>query len=313
MAIRTCIAILMFGAVCASAGSPAMVRQIASRIGAVILTDGDGRVLKTNRARVPVGKFDLSPDRARIVFTPANAKPNGGHLYQLDLATNKMQRLTGKPVFTKGEVYADPEFSPDGQHIVFAIHARPVGDMVSDAGPFATMDLTTRKITILDATRNWGGVDPVFGFDPHWSSDGTRILLNVQGTFAITDSQGKGKQEMGRYTEEPGDDRATYAFGWLGPQCVVYSYFSGYDFEELSHSIVYLLNLKTFERAMLDAQPIQPSVVGGKAAMIEVSMAPDPVAAFRNSKGSEHRIELAAVSPTGLSFGAVRAVPEGCR
>jgi len=184
--------------------------------------------IKALHANPPIGQYTASANAKTLVYIPRDAKPNGGPLYRFDLASGKSRRLTSGFAYIKGEVYADPELSPDGRSVVFAIHSSAKGDHVAAAGPFARMELDTGKITVLDITRMWGGVEPVFGTHPHWSPDGRRILYNVDGTFAIGDADGKTKRELGALTDSsPADERPTFALGWLGNECILFRYDSG--------------------------------------------------------------------------------------
>ena len=209
--------------------------------------------LASRYPNVSIGKLAISPDATQIVFTRRGALPLGGHLYLLDLKTRKVQRLTGRSAFTKGEVYADPDFSPDGTSIVFAIHAKPSGPRSNATGPLATMDIRARKIGILDSTRNFGGLDAVYLEHPRWSPDGTRILFDAEGTFVIADATGKSKKEMTEAAAAtPNDERAVSSRGWLGPGCVLFVYDS-------PGAAVQFLNLATGEKSPADNIPPPPA------------------------------------------------------
>src|ERR1022692_3716009 len=155
---RTRSLIMLFVPLCfsSSAETPSAETSIAvaySSAGTLTLTTAAGKIVKIVRPKPAIGKFAISPDASLAVFIPLDAPPNGGPLYSLDISTGKARRLTTGHAYAKGEVYASPDFSPGGASIVFAIHA-PV------AGPVGTMNLQSRKIAILNATRNFGGLDP---------------------------------------------------------------------------------------------------------------------------------------------------------
>jgi hypothetical protein len=250
-------ALLLLCLPCCALENPVAVAY--SSAGSLSLSTASGKIVKTFRTKPAIGNFAISADASTVVFIPLGAKPNGGPLYRLDTTSGRTRRLRTRPAYVKGEVYADPDISPDGHHAVFAIHATATGDAVGAAGPFATMnlntgDLNTGEINVLNATRMWGGVEPVFGKSPRWSPDGKRILLNVEGTFAIAGAAGASKQEMGRVTESgPTDERATFGISWLGNNCVAYIYYSGRDDAEFKRAPAHILNLRTLEKQPAEA------------------------------------------------------------
>jgi hypothetical protein len=243
---------LLLTCLCGSLAIAAQSESVAvaySSGGVLYLATGAGKILNTIHPKIPIGNFAISPDARTVVFTRSDAKPNGGRLYRLDVATSKVTSLTSGPHYIRGEVYADPDFSPDGRQIVFAIHSRAEGDRIDAAGPSATMDLATRKVNILMSTRMWGGIEPEYANHPHWSPDGTQLLLNVTGTFALADAAGRHKEELARMTESgPTDLRATFALGWIGNSCVAYVYYTGRDPQELDRAPLQILNLRTREK-----------------------------------------------------------------
>jgi hypothetical protein len=237
---------------CCAAETPVAVAYSSG--GALFLATASGQIVKTLRPNPAIGNFAISADASTVAFIPLGAKPNGGPLYWLDTTSGRTRRLKTRPAYVKGEVYADPDISPDGRHAAFAIHATATGDAVGAAGPFATMNLNTGEINVLNATRMWGGVEPVFGKSPRWSPDGKRILLNVEGTFAIAGADGASKQEMGRATESgPTDERATFGISWIGNNCVAYIYYSGRDATEFKHAPAHILNLRTLQKQPAEA------------------------------------------------------------
>jgi hypothetical protein len=136
--------------------------------------------------------------------------------------------LTHGPYFNKWpneggpEVYADPEFSPDGKQIVFAIHGQTTGDLVEASGPLAILDLSTRRVRIIEATMHVdvGGV--AYANRPHWSPDGNRILVNFENSAAVTQATGRELKHLDDMIPNP-QGEGLYAFGWVGTRCVLYN------------------------------------------------------------------------------------------
>jgi hypothetical protein len=225
-----------------------------SKAGVLYFTSSTGRVVMTIRGKMPIGQFAVSPDTSTVVFTPPlPPRTNGGRLYRLDVATGKVRRLTHGHIYDKHEVYADPDISPDDSRVVFAIHAKPIGDSFDAAGPVAVMNLSSGRTEVLQSTRTWDGLTPVFVDHPRWSpdskTDGSRILMNVQNEVAIVNTDGTRKQELGSLTTvDSNDERATLALGWLGSACVAYVYYDDQEAGALNRAPLYILNLTTREK-----------------------------------------------------------------
>jgi hypothetical protein len=251
------LVLLVFGSVAALAqspisNSPAVAYQ--SR-GALFIATSSGRILKTLKTVPPIGTFAISRDAQRIVFAPLGKKPDsyGGQLYLLVPPKTAATRLTHGPYYNKStgssEVYSNPDFSPDGKRVVFSVHSQSTGDVIEAAGPFATIDLKSGKVALLDVTLHvpgeaWG---TAYADSAYWSPDGSRLLLNFEDGFALTDQSGKLFENLSSLTT--GDDW-TSSVGWLGSQCVVYV--GGKDYPDSQKRPAKVLNLKTRKTAPLN-------------------------------------------------------------
>lgn len=252
------LVLLVFVSVAALAQSPtsngpAVAYQSG---GSLFIATSSGRILKTLKAVPAIGTFAISPDARQIMFAPLCKKPDsyGGQLYLLVPPKTAVTRLTHGPYYNKSarssEVYSDPDFSPDGKQAVFSIRSQSTGDVVEAAGPFATIDLRSRKIVLLDVTLHvpgeaWG---TAYAESAYWSPDALHILFNFEDGFALTDGSGKLFENLSSLTT--GDDW-TSSIGWLGSQCIVYV--GGKDYPDSRTHSARILNLKTRKTLLLDA------------------------------------------------------------
>lgn len=244
------LTLLIFGSVASLAqsptsNSPAVAYQ--SR-GALSIATSSGHILKTLKTAPAIGTFAISRDAQQIVFAPVGKKPDsyGGQLYLLAPPKTAATRLTHGPYYNKSvgstEVYSNPDFSPDGKQVVFSIHSQSTGDVVEAAGPFATIDLKSGEVTLLKVTLHvpgeaWG---TAYAANAYWSPDGSRLLLNFEDGFVLTDRSGKLFENLSSFTTS---DDWTSSVGWLGSQCVVYV--GGKDYPDSRKHSARILNLKT--------------------------------------------------------------------
>lgn len=195
--------------------------------GILTIKSASGKTLHVFKTTPPVGTFAISPGGQSIIFAPLGPRPmqNGGQLYSLSISTGKIRRLTYAPVYNKWEVYAYPDFSPDRNQVVFAIHSQlgaipsDGDDAVMDAGPFAILDLRTGILKKLPATVIIDGYGAAYGTSPRWSPNGERIFVNLESDFALTTPSGEHLQDTSGWTAGEDD---TFAVNWLGNDCVVY-------------------------------------------------------------------------------------------
>jgi hypothetical protein len=203
---------------------------------------------------VKIGSFAISPNTEKVVFSPLSRKPElyGGQLFLLQ-HSSKPELLTRGPYYNKSkqpaEVYSDPDYAPDGNRVVFSIHSQPTGDLMEASGPFAVLDLRTRKVMVLPDTLHVPGETWGTGFasSAFWSPDGRKILLNFEDGSSLTDPEGKSLEDLSPTMK--GEDW-TSSLGWLGPQCIVYV--TGKDYLDARKHPARFLNLKTHETGALD-------------------------------------------------------------
>lgn len=118
--------------------------------GVVHTATATGHNLKAMTTSLSIGSFAISPDAGAVVFTPLPKKRDlyGGQLFLLR-DSSKPELLTRGPYYNKSrrpaEVYSDPDYAPDGARVVFSIHSQPTGDLVEASGPFAILELKTKK------------------------------------------------------------------------------------------------------------------------------------------------------------------------
>ncbi len=223
--------------------------------GGLHLVTATGHNLRVMRTSLRIGSFAISPDAQAVVFTPVPKNPDvyGGQLFLLRDSSNP-ELLTHGPYYNKSrrpaEVYSDPDYAPDGSRVVFSIHSQPTGDLVEASGPFAILELKTKKVTVLADTLRVPGEAWGTGFasGAFWSPDGRKILLNFEDGSALTDPEGKSLEDLSPLMK--GEDW-TSSLGWLGSQCVVYV--TGKDYLDARQHPAQFLNLKTHKTGTLDS------------------------------------------------------------
>lgn len=192
------------------------------------LATSSGEITQKIDAKNSVYNFALSRDRKLLVTVSADTA-TGGSLYLLNLQTYVQTRLTNRHLYFKAkelgkgetEVYNDPQFSPDGRRLAFAIHTDNPGDgndAINDSGPIAVMSLETRKVSVLKSTENIGGEGLCFANTPMWSPDGKWILFNCENGAFITDVGGTTIRELKLGTEK---NTMAYATSWVGNSCIL--------------------------------------------------------------------------------------------
>jgi len=212
----------------AAAGLPAVAYAAG---GVLYLATETGRVVQTVATELPIGDFAISPDLKTVVFSLPHPGESGGPFFILNVSTGEIERMRPDPYFNDASVsdlaefYADPDFSPGGERVVFATHASAEGSDVQMSGPLAILDLKTREITILRSTVGADGLPLGYLRDPRWSPDGKQVLGNIEGHAFITDPDGRRLAEVVIPESEVSRSSQAYgmhAIGWLGSGCVLY-------------------------------------------------------------------------------------------
>lgn len=226
---------------------------VAFAIGTTLtLANSTGRVVQEIHLGHPIYNFALSEDRMRLV-TVAPDTETGGNLSLIDLKTHVWTKLTDGHLYFKSkdldkgetEVYDDPQFSPDGRSLAFAIHTDNPGDgndAVNDSGPIAVMDLRTRKVRVLKSTENIDGQGFCFANKPTWSPNGKWILFNCEDGALITDARGTTLRDLKLGTNK---DASTYAVSWVGNGCILYVQGVGAQNDNSYSDVALLFSLST--------------------------------------------------------------------
>jgi dipeptidyl aminopeptidase/acylaminoacyl peptidase len=280
--------------------------------GVLRIATESGRVLRTLEARPPIGDFAISPDGQKVVFSPM-ASEYGGPLYLLNVLTGKSELLAEDHYYVRGEVYSDPDFSPNGNELVFAIHAHAKGDLVEASGPFATMDLRTKRVDVLPATTNIeGGV--AFANDPSWSPDGKRLLLNFESDAAVADATGKTLKRLSAIVPD-GEGIWLHGLGWIGNTCVVYAI--GSDQRSANRAPARVLNLQT-----LKTVPVSGLLKGPPESFVGLVSFSMPIrvralAGELNVEGTTHPWQIPVKDPSHTIVRLVHQpsdqIPPGCQ
>jgi hypothetical protein len=263
--------LLISHAVAQSGSEPAVAYSQGSTL---TLATASGHVTKTFPADRPMFDFAISPNLKLLVTVAATTKYGGG-LDLVHLETGVSLRLVSGPVYFKHlprgekEVYADPRFSPDGQHVVFAVHVNSHGDgndAMDAAGPIAIVDTSSRQVRVLKSTTNIGGEAEglCFANTPMWSPNGNRILFSCETGAYIADVDGKTLRTL-----NIGSDEKPWAgaIGWVGDNCV--SYVQAVDGGRDDTYEFRLLNLRTSETQ--DAPAVLPVLRGAVSGLMEAS------------------------------------------
>jgi WD40 repeat protein len=196
------------------------------------LASASGKIVQEIRLKHPVYDFALSKNR-KLLVTVSPDTEHGGNLTLINLQTHTQSRLTYGHLVSKAkdmnkgetEVYGELQFSPDGQSLVFGVHGNLPGDG-NDAeeysGPFAVMNLKSKRIQILKSTTNIDGEGECAETHPMWSPDGKWIVFNCDDGWVpfLTDAQGKTLRDL---KLEPEGNWGTGAVAWLGNSCVLYT------------------------------------------------------------------------------------------
>jgi len=213
----------------ATAGEQPAVAYAAD--GILYLATESGRVVQTIETELPIGDFAISPDLNTVVFSLPHPGESGGPFFILNIAAGAIERMKPDPYFNDASVaelaefYADPDFSPGGERVVFATHANAEGSDVQTSGPLAILDLKTREITILKNTIGDDGLPLGYMRDPRWSPDGRQVLGNIEGHAFVTDPDGQALTEIvipESEISQSSQSYGMYAIGWLGSGCVLY-------------------------------------------------------------------------------------------
>jgi Tol biopolymer transport system component len=223
------------------------------------LAASSGQVTQEIHLKQPIYDFALSKDR-KLLVTVATRTETGGDLSLLNLQTRTQVRLTNGHVYFKSkdmykgetEVYDNPQFSPGGRSVAFAIHTDNPGDgndAINDSGPIAVMDLQTRRVQVLKSTTDIDGQGLCFANTPMWSPDGQWILFNCEDGAFITDARGSSLRDLKLGTER---DSNTAAVSWVGNGCVLYVQGSGASpdaFYKSEEALLFNLHTSRSEKA----------------------------------------------------------------
>jgi hypothetical protein len=251
--------------------------------------------------------FAVSPNGDMIVFNEVGPNEHGGPLYLLQTSSREPARLTPPA----REVYSDPEFSPDGDLIVFAIHAQATGDLVESAGPLGIIDIRTHQLTVLSATANIAGHGPFYSNEPHWSLDGKHILFSFEAGAAEVDADGKNFKDL---SPLPGGDWS-HAVRWIGSKCA--AYIAGRSQKDGLHGPLRVINLETRKTDIATQLFSTPEDAFHDLVAFSPELHVRMVSGKLRVEGGQHSWELPVKNPRGttvkvLSQGDPSRVPPAC-
>ena len=253
---------------------------------AVVLASADGQVQRRIPVPVDIGAIAYSPASGRLVIQGKGDW--GGKLYLVDQKTGHARELLSRPVYFKNltrkdkdvsksererinqeehEVYADPEFDPIGSLLVFAVHDAGPGewDAVDAAGPLAILDLRTSAVHVLNATLLKEQQGPFYSNNPHWSPDGSRIVLSFEAGAAIVDPKGLRLTALDGWFEQTSDDESS-AVCWLDNRSLVYGVYGNSGSGKPDSFAV--LDLETrHSRPAAEVLGVAPAVLDGASDM----------------------------------------------
>ncbi len=189
--------------------------------GILHLLSSSGEQLKSVTTSRPIRDFGVSPDAGKVAFSAAPLSSYGGQLYLLTVSSGEIRALGRVPGVAK-PIFSDPEFSPDGEQMAFAVHGSRNGDLVEASGPIAVANLKTGAIFVLRATQNIDGNGSAFANEPHWSPDSRWLVFSFETGAAIVDSKGEHLRDLTSLLEHGGSEVWSHALGWVGPGCVAY-------------------------------------------------------------------------------------------
>jgi hypothetical protein len=157
----------------------------------------------------------------------------------LSLDTGKSELITKGFSYRPREVYSDPEFSPDGNEVLFAIHSSSSGDAVMAAGPFAILSLPSGAVRMLPSTVNIRGYGAAYGGSSRWSPNGREIFVDL-------DSTGKTLTDTSSWIP---DADMSFAVDWMGNTCIVY--IGGKDWNDAEQQPARVLSLMDHRTQLL--------------------------------------------------------------
>jgi hypothetical protein len=255
------VAVLSFPATAQTSNEPVVAFVSGTTL---TLAASSGQVIQKIDLKHSVYDFALSKDR-KLLVTVSPDTPNGGNLSLVDMRSHLKTRLTNGHLYFKKlnkgetEVYADPQFSPDGKSVVFGVHGNvnnDGNDAEENSGPLAVYDIASHKIQVLKSSTNIDGHGECSEWNPMWSPDGKWILFNCEDGAFITDARGTTLRELKLGTDE---EAGTSAVSWVGNGCVLYVQ-SHTDASSLDQERdgIRLFNLRTSESQISTALPALP-------------------------------------------------------
>jgi Tol biopolymer transport system component len=189
----------------------------------VVLISWEGKPIKTIKLPIEVGEFAIAPDQKSLAVIPPHDGKHGAKMFLFTVATRKLVTIPSQTIDKEAgadEVYSEPQFSADGTKLLFATHAQADGDIVEGSGPLAILDLKTLRAKAIAATTRIGA-GPDFLSHPRWDSAGRQVLMNIEDTLAVVDTQAN---SMRRLDHEVLENLLDWTAGvsWIGTNCIFY-------------------------------------------------------------------------------------------
>ncbi|HEY1209096.1 MAG TPA: hypothetical protein VGE85_06995 [Terracidiphilus sp.] len=220
----------------------------------VVLASINDETIKTIKTPIDIGEFSISPDLKNLILIPSHPGKYGAKMYLYKVESKELIQIPKNSINAapgKSGIYSDPQFSPDGSRVLFVAHSQAEGDLVEGSGPLAVLDMKSLHATVLQSTSNIDGLGPDFANNPKWSPDGKNILINFEGSMAITEQDGKSLRDLSdlpphiSYTKSP----FTWNKGinWIGNNCVFYQAGNDQNMINQSGMSFFVFNIKNGE------------------------------------------------------------------
>lgn len=299
---------------CGAQGTAVLAYQHGT---AIHIVAEDGRILRAIALKSPIGDWSLSPDLNDLAYVTVGEE--GGMLHLLNTATGDDKQVSAKkcskPTNASSRhcnVYANPSFSSSGRWIVVAIHSDPVDD--SRPGRIAIYDRTANEFRVIQERSGDGEGPPDFAYDPKFSPDESRLLINYRSEFHVMDVSTHAEIDLlgGEAWDDAADEGkdlgVVEAVGrsWIGSHCIAYQAFN----DDHKPNPIQLFNTKTQRRVAIGSMVSdedQPTAIRLSDGVV-VTLAKDQILTVQGTRSAyfkpfhipfTERLQLLRLSPEG--------------